>query len=422
MSTTRKASPDSNPEHSNERHMSNPLINGIGIGTNFVTRCARARTPRERQAMLWLTRYAHTLDLTQDAVAHRLGLERAAVREALTNPEGDISAFVHAVSRLRAEFESALDAPGSGRFTHPHNPFHVRLPWHEACGTPANTLVFRKVRSAYGLAQSKPVLVEIQGLERLGKTISLRHHFLRHMDCAAWIDSPVGRTEIDWLRALAAGFGVGAGGTALKPSQLRPRLEACLGPGKIELLVLDEAHKLLPRDLRQRPDRLEDLRSYLDRFGVSVILGTTPQFAQMVSAMVTLADTGESFWRPGQHIGRRQAYDLPETLRDEDLAAIASWHAPSLTERMVCELVTWAKTDPGYIGTMVKIIERAAHQADGGKITQGELEDAKGFVTREARQAALAAAGAAKIVRLPRSRKMRPTIVVGPKQLERRAS
>ena len=415
---TRTAAQGADPEVSNERHMSHPLINGIGIATNYVTRCARARTPKEREAMLWLTRYALTLDLTQDALAGMLHMDRVAIREALTNPEGDISQFVRAVGELRAGFSHALYATGPDRAKHPSNPFHPRMPWHEACAKPADTLVFRKVRSAFKLALSKPVFVEVQGLERLGKTISLRHHFLANMDRAAWIDAPVGRTELDWLRALATGLGVGIG-TAMKAAQIRPKIEACLGPGKIEVIVVDEAHKLLPRDLRQRPDRLEDLRSYLDRFGVSTILGTTPQFAEMISTMVALADGGESFWRPGQHIGRRQAYDLPETLAAEDLEAIALWHGPALTNAMVGELVAWAKADPGYIGTMVNIIKRAESQADGD-ITMKDLETAKGFVAREARMAALANAGKGKVVLMPRT--TRKTIVLGANQLTGRVA
>src|SRR5438128_1954686 len=105
MSSTRYASPTSNPDESPERHLASGRLRGISIGLNIVARVARVLPEHERDAMFWLHNFARLRDLTADALSSELQLERAEIRRALTDPACDRGQFVRRVSELRIRFE-----------------------------------------------------------------------------------------------------------------------------------------------------------------------------------------------------------------------------------------------------------------------------------------------------------------------------
>jgi len=95
--------------------------------------------------MYWLTRYAKLLDLTQDMLADQMQMSHFDIREAMCNPNAELGRFVSAVEKLRERFEAPLrgnhcSAPKE------LNPFPTRTKWHEAYGTPAPTVVWKRVR------------------------------------------------------------------------------------------------------------------------------------------------------------------------------------------------------------------------------------------------------------------------------------
>lgn len=342
--------------------------------------------------MYWLTRYSKLLDLTQDALCETIGMARQDIRDSLCNPEADLTRFVERVEAFRAEFERPLRQNNGTRLSDAHNPFPKRSPLHGYYGTPAPTLVHRRVKRAVALALSSREICEVMGRERLGKSTCMAHQFLLNLDVAAWIEAPTSHTEMEWIRAVANGLGVSAGdGDRSSKPKLRPRIDACLGANRVEVLFVDEGHRLLPRNLTKRPDRLEDLRAWCDQLGVSCVVGTTPQFDQSVQQMVSLADAGASFYRPGQWIGRRQAFDLPDMLTPDDVGLVARWHEPSLSDAQVNTLTSYAIASPGYIGSMIKVIVRARDHADeaGRPVSDSDLLSAQRLVDREGRSAVI---------------------------------
>lgn len=372
MSSTRYATSAAASEAAPERFLASGKLRGIQIGLNVITRVGRVRTPRERSAMIWLHNYARLQNLTADALSEELDLSKVEIRAALTDPEADLARFVRQVEPLRARFEASLPALAEIEPT-------------------------RVVREGLAMALKRRKIVEIIGATREGKTVPALDWFRRHaMDRGIYFDCPVEETDRDYYFAFLAALGISTA-TSKKNSQATPQIRSCFGRGMIELIVVDEAHRLWPTDIKSKPKRIEFLRSLHDmhnpaQIGVAVI--TTPQHT--ISMNIALdPKRGNERWAPGQWEGRAIPYHLPEIVSDADLRAVARHHAPDFAEGMIDALVMHAKATAGFCGAMVNAIELARDKAEARglkKVTSDLLLEAQRQMTAGTKIAQLAKA------------------------------
>jgi AAA domain len=341
MSSTRYAETPEGSDAAPERLLASAKLRGINIGLNVITRVARVRSPEERSAMIWLHNYARLQNLTADALSGELDLDKPVIRAALTDPDADLSRFVRQVATLRKKFEASLP-------------------------TLADIEPSRVVREGLNMALRRRKIVEIVGMTREGKTVPALDWFRRNaMDRGIYFDCPSEQNDRDFFFAFLAALGI-SGGTNKKNNQATPQIRACFGTGMIELIVLDEGHRLWPQDLKKRPSRIEFLRSLYDarnpaQIGVAII--TTPQHT--ISMNIALdPKAGNPRWAPGQWEGRAIPFHLPDVVSDADLRAVARHHAPDFADGMIDALVMHAKATQGFCGAMVNAIELAREKAD----------------------------------------------------------
>lgn len=365
MSSTRHAAPGA--EFSAERGLSSPKLSGINIGLNIVVRVAMAHTEPMRRAMIWLANYAAIHRSTADALAERLGLTKGDIRGALTDPEFEHpELFVERVTKFRREWEATLPAL-------------------------VETEVTREVGRAMNYALKKTKMIEIVGKTRMGKSESARLHWLRHLDRCLWFECPEDDTERGFFYELAAALGIGVS-SAKKTGLFRAQCKVCFGPGGIECLIVDEAHRLWPSDVKSKPKRVEFLRSiYADGRGCSVVIIGTPQHTDSLNTSLDLAGR----WAPGQYEGRVVRFHLAETMTKADLRAVAAHHGPEAGPDVVEALVEQALATQGYCGAMVETIGLAREvygDLSMDSVTRAQLQQARGSRI-EAMAKAAAAAG-----------------------------
>lgn len=382
MSSTRHAAPDADDALSPERHLSNPRLRGIGVGFQIVARVARVLPPMEREAIVWLANFARLRDLTADALGGELAMEPRQIREALTNPECDRAAFVQAVAGLRGRFEAALD---QYRPPDESGAFDLVPAFDDAARQIASTAVSRKIGNAVKMTEKRPQIVEVIGRTRMGKSISARHIYLRNLHRAAWLTCPPPGVHRDWLNALCACLGVSLGKNE-KPAQIAQKVSACIGRAKINLLFIDEAHRIWPTDAHTEPKRVEWARDAWELHGVSFVLLATEQY----SAALAEAMTDNPRWAPGQLVGRTQQFFLSETMSSDDLGAVARWYAPGAGEDVIAQLVREAQQSEGLCGMIAKIVERARFRLAGGPLTLTAIEESARLLDREGRLLSLA--------------------------------
>jgi len=133
------------------------------------------------------------------------------------------------------------------------------------------TPVTRMIWAALDYAVANNSITIIAGASGHGKTISAeqwrdRHNHGRSVMIEA---PPVGGTR-DFLRVICESLGVNKN---MAVSQMR---EAILrGFNKNRMLIVDEAHRLLPNDYRRSPEKIDFLRYIHDRTGCAVALLAT---------------------------------------------------------------------------------------------------------------------------------------------------
>lgn len=377
MSSTRRAAEDADPNESNERHLANARLRGLGVGLNIVCRVARVLPRAEREAMIFLTNYARLCDLTAEDVAAELRLPQFEIRESLTNPDHDRAGFVRQVSKVREHFNAELDAQ---RKSGEASEFALVPAFDEAAQRIADTSIARKISNAFRMCAGIPQIVEIVGKSRMGKSIAARREYLRNLHRAAWLTCPRGGTERDWLNAIAGALGMSFS-SAQKNGQIMPKIEACFGRARIELLVVDEGHRLAPVEQDAEPRRLEFLRDLWELRGVAVVVLATPQYTTALGALMA----GNPRWAPAQWLGRVQQFKLPDTMTAKDLVAVARHHAPDADEDAIALLVKDAKANEGFCGAVVATIRRARFREDGGRLSLTAISEAQRQLARTER-------------------------------------
>lgn len=352
---TRYAETPEASEASPERLLASGKLRGINIGLNVITRVARVRSERERGAMIWLHNYARQQNLTADALSDELDLSKADIRAALTDPDADLARFVRQVEAARKKFEAGLPEMVS---TKPQ----------------------RILMEALTLAKTKPCIVEVVGLTRMGKSIPAHNWFQRNaMDCGLFFTCTEDESDRTFLFEMARIAGIGTTG-GKKVGQVRPQLRGIFAKNMVRLLIVDEAHFLWPADKRAKPKRIEFLRGLYDMFipaQVSILVLASPQHTMNMN----LALDEHNRWAPGQWDGRVIRYHFPDTMSDADLRAVAKHHAPEFNDGMIDALVMHAKATAGFCGAMVNAIELAKFKAGlrtpGGKVTPDILLEAQ---------------------------------------------
>ena len=329
----------------------------IEIGLNIVCRVARARTEPERRAMIWCVNYANLRGLNADQLAATLELDKRTIRAALTNPEEDLTRFMTAIAKERGMFEEGI------------------RPLVET--TPA-----RIAREAVQFAARRPSIVECVGPSRSGKSVAVEHEYWLLLDRAIMIECPTGDSERELHESLAAALGISCN-TGKKSHQVRVQIASCCSPDMISVVIVDEFHRVWPRNPKENlPKRLEYLRFlYRDGKGASIVGVGTLQF----SANLLTAMKDNPRWSPDQWYGRRVPFYTPETMSERELEAIARYHAPDFEEELIVSLAQQALACDGFAGLIVNTIDLARDKADklrSPKVTSEILTEAQAQMAR----------------------------------------
>jgi len=200
----------------------------------------------------------------------------------------------------------------------------------------------------YALANNSVTV--ITGESRQGKTVAAREWRDRNNHGrSVYVIAPAYGGTKALLRDIAAAVGVSRN---LPATQMQESIIRAFN--KNRLLIVDEAHRLLPGDRRTTPVNLEVLRDIHDRTGCALAFLATARFE-------TELRRGEYMYE--QLIGRiGMPVRLPKQLREDDILPIVNQYIPRPSRAFLDQALAIANA-PGRLGILVETFRAASRLA-----------------------------------------------------------
>jgi len=292
------------------------------------------------------------------------GVERVAHNTASMFPGkigmliGDIADFLR---RLCLDPEIDIGKLGVGHYRnllkslYEYRHAHIKRAENELASTSVSLKVYEDLK--FALATKSLVIIE--GLERMGKSVTARNFCALHPGQAIYISLESGSDETSFFRTFAKALGT-ACSTQCKTNDMRLRVEDMLQEVHL-MLVIDEAHFLWPQIARARraPSRVDWVRTALVDYGVPVALISTPQFDRQCE--IYEKHIG---WNARQIKGRVALHTLlPSILPEADLKAIAKHMLPEADAATLLRLIGFAQASDDYVAGIERILKRVSYFA-----------------------------------------------------------
>lgn len=201
----------------------------------------------------------------------------------------------------------------------------------------------------YALANNSITMVI--GESRMGKTVAKDAWRYEHNHgCSVSVEvPPYGGTKM-FMRAIADSVGVNKG---YSMPVMYEAIRRAFNPNRI--LMVDEAHRLMPNDFRSTPVNLEILRDlYHDGKGCAVALFATQRFDDSLK---------KSMYQYEQVLGRiGMPVRLPRQIRKADVLMIVEQYVRRPSDKLMTHCVQIAN-EIGRLGILVETLKLASRMA-----------------------------------------------------------
>jgi DNA transposition AAA+ family ATPase len=302
-----------------------------------------------QEQLLWFHQYCLDHALPRKACAEAVGYDWSTVYRVLTGIyEGNYENFCQAV----ASFKRLIEA----RSTIQQNEFvHNRL----------TKLIFGGLN--YALANNSMTL--ITGESRSGKTVTGREwQRLNNHGRSVFVTAPAyGGTK--WLvMMIAQAVGVNKN---LAISGMIGAIYRAFNPNRI--LIIDEAHRLLPNDRRVNPVSIELLRDIHDQTGCALALLATQRFD---------TELRKSEYMFEQVLGRiGMPIRLPRKISESDILPIITQYVKKPSAKLLAKCLE-VSNGLGRLGILVEILKVASRMAVKSRAALDEQMVFKAFALR----------------------------------------
>lgn len=223
----------------------------------------------------------------------------------------------------------------------------------------------------YALANNSVTLIE--GESRMGKSIATRHwRDANNHGRSVLVTAPAFGGTKALLRDIAQTVGVNRN---LSVPQMHESILRAFNKNRI--LLVDEAHRLLPSDRRQNPINLEILRDIHDRTGCGLALIATTRFG---------AELRKSEYMFEQLLGRiGMPVRLPKNIKESDVLPILTQYVGRPGDRLIAVCLEIANA-LGRLGILVETLRVASRLAARSKTRLSEEHIFKAVALRKQMQ------------------------------------
>jgi DNA transposition AAA+ family ATPase len=212
------------------------------------------------------------------------------------------------------------------------------------------TRITRLVTGGLTYALSNNSITKITGESRQGKTVAAKWwRDQNNHGRTAYITAPAIGGAKPLLKELAMVLGINKANSV---TNMHDAILRAFNPNR--MLIVDEAHRLLPKDRRTDPTLLEILRDIHDRTGCGLGLLTTRRFDEGIA---------KSDYMYEQVLGRiGMPVQLPREFEWEDISPIVDQYMSTTPADLKKELIRIANT-PGRLGILCETLKFASRIA-----------------------------------------------------------
>jgi DNA transposition AAA+ family ATPase len=207
---------------------------------------------------------------------------------------------------------------------------------------------------SYALANNS--ITRITGESRMGKTASAKYwRDQNNHGRTVFTTAPAYGGAKALLKEIAQCLGINRN---LASPQMHESILRAFNSNR--MLIVDEAHRLLPNDYRSNPVLVEILRDIHDRTGCGLALLTTERFTRSME---------KSSYQYEQVLGRiGMPVQLPREIVWSDIKGITSQYVGSVPADLQAELVK-ISNNPGRLGILCETLKFASRIAEKSNIT-----------------------------------------------------
>ncbi len=296
----------------------------------------REREPEERAELLWFHQHILDQELSWEEASKALGYDRSTLFRLLKGTY-EAASWAKPIAAIRSYRKVAEQRATIQKQTFAENP--------------VSRLIFAGLD--YALANNS--ITTIIGESRQGKSVCVDAWAIRnnHGRSVKVVAPPVGGIKM-LMRCIAGKVGANKNQSLI---QLLESLHRAFDRNRI--LIVDEAHRLLPNDARTvNPALLEMLRDLHDQTGCALALVATARFSERLK---------NGSYQFEQLVGRiGMPIRLPKTLTKKDVMPILVQYLADPSDEMIETLVQIANR-PGRLGIVVETLKVASRIAKAKK-------------------------------------------------------
>ncbi|MGN6387294.1 MAG: AAA family ATPase [Verrucomicrobiota bacterium] len=210
--------------------------------------------------------------------------------------------------------------------------------------------VWKIINSGLNYAMANNSITLIVGESRSGKSVAAKTWKERNNHGrSVYVTAPAyGGTKM-LLRSIAQAVGI-------SPNQPIPQMISAIyrAFNRSRILLIDEAHRLLPGDRRTNPVNLEIVRDIHDQTGCALALIATERFKSELTSSEYMFE---------QLIGRiGMPVRIPKKLRESEVMPIVTQYMGKPSAALKAEMMRIAN-EPGRLGILVEILKVASRIA-----------------------------------------------------------
>lgn len=235
------------------------------------------------------------------------------------------------------------------------------------------TSIGEQINDALEYAWEEKCMVHINGVARMGKTFQVEQWCRCYPGRVRYVQVPSSNDDISFFRAIARAIGTNAG-SSMNTTQIKRQVEDTVQDAGL-MLIFDEAHYLWPQQKRggSYPRRINWILTEIVNKGIPVAIVTTPQFD--VNQNLVVNNTG---WAAEQLDGRiAYRLDLPATLPESDLSAVAEYNLPNAGKQIIGGLCDYAMASGKYLAGIEAVAKRSRFLAKKDGRTELSKADIK---------------------------------------------